>query len=505
MTELKRLGKYNIETRIGSGAYADVYKALDHLKRTVALKVLKPYLLEDTEARARFVQEAQAAAGLFHPHIATVLDLDEDQGYTFLAMRFVDGPSLAQQLKENGALPWQEALRITRQIAEALDFAHRQGLVHRDVKPGNILLGVAEGAVLTDFGLVRAMENSGVSTQSGMTPGTLPYIAPEIWKGEPAGPAADQYALACVLAEMLTGKVLFAGNTPFALIHKHTHEPPLLPEKWSTGVPDGLAQVLRRALAKEPAERFANAGEFARTLAAPEQAADVGAKPAPQTQPPPDHAPPTPNNPAGIEWVEIPAGEFLYGEERERKYVNKAYKIGKYPVTNAQYKKFIDANPKYEVAKDWDVEQRTYPAGKGNHPVVDVSWHDAQAFCKWNGCHLPTEVEWEKAARGTDGRTYPWGENWLAGRYCNSEEAGIGDTTPVNDYPEGVSPYDVWDLSGNVFEWTASKYENSQYVLRGGGWWLDKDCVCSAYRLWDNPDLTNYNNGFRCALSVERE
>ena len=500
MTELKRLGKYSIETRIGSGAYADVYKALDHLKRTVALKVLKPSLLEDTEARARFVLEAQAAAGLFHPHIATVLDLDEDQGYTFLAMRYVDGPSLAQQLKENGALPWQEALHITRQIAEALDFAHQQGLVHRDVKPGNILLGKTEGAVLTDFGLVRAMENSGVSTQSGMTPGTLPYIAPEIWKGEPAGPTADQYALACVLAEMLTGKVLFAGNTPFALIHKHTHEPPPLPEAWSAGVPDGLAQALRRALAKEPAERFASASEFARSLAAPEKAADVGAKTAPQMQSPPDHAPLTADNPAGIEWVEIPAGEFLYGEKKERKFINKAYKIGKYPVTNEQYKKFIDANPEYRVPAHWNKSQHTYPAGKGNHPVANVSWHDAQAFCQWNGCRLPTEVEWEKAARGTDGRTYPWGENWVQRNFCNSREAGIWDTTPVDDYSKGVSPYGVWDMSGNVWEWTASQH-GSSYVLRGGSWDVDGYYVRSAVRLGFNPDDTGSNDGFRCAVS----
>ena len=262
MAELKQLGKYKIEELIGSGAYADVFRAVDHLNRKVALKVLKPYLLEDVETRNRFVQEAQAAAGLFHPQIATVLDLDENQGFTFLAMRFVDGKSLAQVLRERGFLPWEEALKITEQIGAALDFAHAQGFVHRDVKPGNILLGDKEGAVLTDFGLVKAMENSGMNTQTGMTPGTLPYIAPEIWKGEPASPASDQYALACVLFEMLTGKVLFEGPTPFVLIRKHTQEPPSLPQQWPDGVPDGIGLVLQKSLHKSVGERYAFISEM---------------------------------------------------------------------------------------------------------------------------------------------------------------------------------------------------------------------------------------------------
>jgi hypothetical protein len=174
-------------------------------------------------------------------------------------------------------------------------------------------------------------------------------------------------------------------------------------------------------------------------------------------------------NPAGIEWVHIPTGEFLFGDKKERRYI-KSYLIGKYGVTNAQYKLFLDANPKYRAPRDWDKDTRTHPRGKANHPVVNVSWHDANAFCKWADCRLPTEEEWEKAARGEDGRTYPWGEDWEDGKYCNSREAGIKDTTQVDAYPEGVSPYGVWDVAGNVWEWTSSWADEKKEarVLRGG-------------------------------------
>lgn len=178
------------------------------------------------------------------------------------------------------------------------------------------------------------------------------------------------------------------------------------------------------------------------------------------------------DNPAGIEWVHIPAGEFLYGHNKEHHYT-KAYRISKYPATNEQYQRFIDANPQVKEPTGsnsqycWDKKTRTYPHSKGDHPVVYVSWHDAQAFCKWDGYHLPSEEEWEKAAKGTDGRTYPWGEDLLAGKYANNKEAKFGGTTPVDEYPEGVSPYGAWDMSGNMWEWCQNDHKQGGKVLRG--------------------------------------
>ena len=293
---MAKLGKYELLEPLGSGAFAEVHKALDTaLKRTVALKVLKPALIADEEAFARFVQEAQTAAGLFHPHIATVLDLGEVDGRYFIAMRYVDGQSLDKIIQQGAPLPWDHVLRITQHIAEALQFAHDKGLVHRDVKPANIIISPTEGAVLTDFGLVKALESSGLSTRSGAVLGTPQYIPPEVWNGQPAGPAADQYALACILAEMLTGKVLFGASTPWAVLQKQA-APPELPEQWPQGVPVGVEAVLRKALSKEPGGRYADVKAFHAAL---ERLNAAQAKPAqPVGQPTPTPAAPPQARPA---------------------------------------------------------------------------------------------------------------------------------------------------------------------------------------------------------------
>ena len=208
------------------------------------------------------------------------------------------------------------------------------------------------------------------------------------------------------------------------------------------------------------------------------------------------------DNPIDIEWVKIPAGEFLFGDNKQRRIIKNDYRIAKYPVTNVQYKKFIDDNPNHNLPEHWDKTNRVFPSGKGDHPVVNISWFDAQAFCEWAGCRLPTEEEWEKAARGTDGHKYPWGEDWLYGKYCNSQEARIQETTPVDGFPEGVSPFGVWDMCGNVWEWTDTKNYNGDYIMRGGSWNSNSYRVRSASRLRGNPNnhLNDYV-GFRCLTS----
>ena len=495
MITASKLGRYTIESHLGSGAYADVYRALDPaLKRTVALKVLKPALVSDQEAYDRFVQEAQTSGNLFHSNIATVIDIGDADGYHFLAMRFVNGRALDKVLRADGAMPWEKALQVQEQIGAALSFAHDRGLVHRDVKPQNIIISETEGAVLTDFGLVRAMASSGM-TSTGTMLGTPQYMAPEIWEGVDASPATDQYALACILVEMLTGKVLFDGNTPPAIMTKH-FQPLTLPASWGKGIPGGIEYVLQRALAKKAAERYPAIRDLAAALHEPaNKMAPVEIIKSSNTNL--GTAKLAADNPAGIEWIEIPAGEFLYGDNKGRQFIRNPFLIGKYPVTNEQYKRFLDANPEYPAPKDWD-KSRQYPAGKANHPVVYVSWNDAQAFCRWAICQLPTEIEWEKAARGTDGRTYPWGEDRSVRKYCNSDNI-FGMTTPVDKFPQGASPYGVFDLSGNVYEWTASTHESGGYVLRGGSWFFLDYLVRSANRSRNNPTNADLNGGFRCA------
>jgi serine/threonine protein kinase len=507
MSELKQLSRYQIQSHLGTGAFADVYRAIDTvLDREVALKVLKPMLVADVEAFGRFTREARTLANLMHPRIAWVWDLGEAEGRYFIAMRYVDGKSLDKAIAESGALAWEPALKITAEIGEALQFAHAKGLVHRDVKPQNIILSASEGAVLTDFGLVKAMNQSGMTTLGGFL-GTPNYMAPELWADEDATPASDQYALACVLVEMLTGRKLYDSKTPLAVMAKH-NQPPALPEKWPATVAPDLSAILLHALAQKPQERFADVRAFIfalyKPITVPAPVSQTGNQPIRMENSQTESCPlfavqGPPDNPAGIEWVEIPAGEFLYGDKEEKQSVQNPYMIGKSPVTNAQYKRFLDANPEYEVPSNWDSKKRIYPAGKENHPVVHVNWNDAQAFCQWAGCRLPDEVEWEKAARGTDGRTFPWGKDWLPGKYCNSAEAKIGRTTPVDKFPEGASPYGVMDMSGNVWEWTSSIHGLSDYVIRGGSWFDLEDFLHSAGRDWGRPDLRGDNLGFRCA------
>jgi len=204
--------------------------------------------------------------------------------------------------------------------------------------------------------------------------------------------------------------------------------------------------------------------------------------------------------------ITIPAGEFLMGDGKRQVYVE-AFQIDKYPVTNAQYKRFLDANPDHPVPfvdtdwagpYNWDGAARSFPPDKAGHPVVLESWHDAVAYARWAGKRLPTEEEWEKAARGTDGREYPWGDREPTPDLCNFG-GNVGGTTPVGRYsPQGDSPYGCVDMAGNVWEWTASDYSKDSKVLRGGSWLLDWNSVRAFYRDHDTPGRRSYFVGFRC-------
>jgi formylglycine-generating enzyme required for sulfatase activity len=200
--------------------------------------------------------------------------------------------------------------------------------------------------------------------------------------------------------------------------------------------------------------------------------------------------------------VEIPAGEFLMGDEKRKVYVD-TFRIDKYPVTNVQYRRFVEAT-NHSPPGRW--VGGACPAEKALHPVVYVSWDDAVAYAEWAGKRLSTEEEWEKAARGTDGREYPWGD-WKEGR-CNTWEVGIHDTIPVGRYsPRGDSPYGCADMAGNVWEWTASSWEpgSSRRVVRGGSWGDNRDFARCATRRWSGPVtsvLSGGDVGFRCVSPV---
>jgi serine/threonine protein kinase len=258
----KQLGSYVIQAEIGRGGMAVVYKAYQStLERHVAIKVLPQQFAFDREFVERFLREARAAARLNHPHIVTIHDVGEADGTYYIVMEYLEGPSLADLLRQQRALPPQQAAQVVAQVASALDYAHGQGFVHRDVKPSNILLGAEGVAKLTDFGIVRAAEGTRL-TQTGTLLGTPEYMSPEQAKGLGVDRRSDIYSLGVVAYEALTGRGPFSGDT-LAVLHAHVYESPDL-----STLPRGVGAVVGKALAKEPGQRYESAKAFAQALGA---------------------------------------------------------------------------------------------------------------------------------------------------------------------------------------------------------------------------------------------
>jgi hypothetical protein len=259
------LSGYAIERVIGRGGMGVIYCARElRPERSVALKVVAPELAVDESFRARFLREAQIAASIEHPHVVPVLRVGEEGGTLFIATRLIHGQDLAALIKAEGRLERKRAARIVDQIADALDAAHEQGLVHRDVKPANILVESrrrGEHVYLTDFGLSKSFEATGGLTSTGVVVGTTNYMPPEQWTGGRLDARVDVYSLGCVLFEMLTGHVPFERPEQAARMFAHLTEPP---PKVSSLVPDGAAfdDVIARALAKDPDDRYPSAGDL---------------------------------------------------------------------------------------------------------------------------------------------------------------------------------------------------------------------------------------------------
>jgi YVTN family beta-propeller protein len=257
---------YRVEALIGRGGMGAVYRASEEgLGRNVALKVIAPELAQDERFRERFLRESRIAASLDHPHVIPIYQAGEEDGVLFLAMRYVEGSDLAKLVAEEGALEPRRCLDLLSQVAEALDAAHEKGLVHRDVKPSNVLIAVSAGrehCYLGDFGLTKRTGSlSGVSV-AGEIVGTLEYVAPEQITGDPLDERSDVYSLGCVLYECLTGQAPFPRATDVALLWAHVHEEPTPPSKARPELPKELDTVLARALAKEPGRRYRSAGEL---------------------------------------------------------------------------------------------------------------------------------------------------------------------------------------------------------------------------------------------------
>jgi hypothetical protein len=268
--DMEQFGRYRLEELVGRGGMGEVFRAYDtEHERVVALKRLPAHLAADPEFRARFRKEAAIASRLTEPHIVPIHDFGEIDGRLYLDMRLVSGRDLAAVLAQDGPLAPERAVSVVAQVASALDAAHAGGLLHRDVKPANVLLA-GDFAYLADFGVARAIDGSRDSalTATGATVGTLGYMAPERFLGDRVDHRADVYALACVLVELLTGRPPFAGASGPALMHAHMASDAPSPSRAVAGIPAALDEVVARGMAKRPDNRYATAGAFAAAAAA---------------------------------------------------------------------------------------------------------------------------------------------------------------------------------------------------------------------------------------------
>jgi serine/threonine protein kinase len=608
---------------------AEVYLGMHlTLERPVAIKFLHSYIEGEPLLLDRFHREAKVVAALRHPNIVQVFDFDAVDGHPFIVMEYLKGPTLATYLshlhQRKKRIPQAQVARLLNRLADALDYAHGEGVIHRDIKPGNILLHNKTDEIpldttlpddvepiVTDFGLVRVM-NAATQTMSGIVSGTPSYMSPEQARGDEIDHRTDFYSLGAVLYEMLAGRVPFQADNTVSVLHMHIHTPP----PPIAGISAKVQAVVDRALAKNPNDRYQTgqemADDFYRSIGLPGQAEIVGPlysrKPMPvevpssskpaavavsqprtevepfqKTEPPiePEPSPksqvrtesaPSPKSQPRLElapkparsraWIGVgllslvclsllvigvlrllpnflkPTGPSypivantslsplpsetpdLPSAEGMVEVISGTYEVGfspaddhhitpttiplndfwidKFLATNAQYQQYMTAT---------DAPPPQIWPGEGNHPVIGITWEQALAYCDWANKRLPKEAEWEAAGRGPGAvpQLYPWGNDVTAqGQALKLPDQ---DTYPVGTQSFNQSPFGVFDMVGNVWEWVGEPYASEQEgnkFLRGGRYGLPINDL--AYRLAVAPGDTRYIKyaGFRCAADQVR-
>jgi eukaryotic-like serine/threonine-protein kinase len=497
-----RIGKYELQEFLGGGM-SHVYRAVDTIiGREVAIKILTDQGCSDQETRDRFLQEARTAGRVSHENILAVYDFGEDEGKPFMVMEFLRGEDLRKAIQNGHTGDTSKKLRLALQIARALEFIHQNRITHRDIKPENVYINQAGTAKLMDFGIAKAADGAQM-TRAGFILGTPYYMAPEQVKGREVTPLVDVYAFGVLLFELFAGVKPIQGDSVERIFYAILHEPLDLTPLERVGASEDVRQLIACATSKDPADRYQGFTDICVAIekmlrgeridpvcretqlmpvTAPEPSAAPAAAPIsrqPHVTEPPAAAPApaglprwvgglaaavivlgavalwlglrghghAPSPPAVAESIAtdtgemmlVPAGKFLFGAAKNPETLP-AFYVDRTEVSNGSYLKFCQATG------------HKLPEGflqyRPELPVVNVTIADARQFASWTGKRLPTVRQWEKAARGTDGRIYPWGDQ-ASTALAN---VGNGSLVAVDSFAAGKSPYGALQMCGNVWE-----------------------------------------------------
>jgi len=603
-------GRYQVIEKVGEGGMGRVYRVLDkEIEEEVALKLIKHEIAADEKVIERFRNELKFARKISHRNVCRMYDISEDKGTHYITMEYVPGEELKEMIKRSGKLDIAKSISICSQVCEGLAEAHKLGVVHRDLKPQNIIIDNEGHARIMDFGIARSLEAGTGLTTTELMIGTPAYMSPEQLEAKEIDQRSDIYSLGVIFYEMVTGSLPFEGWTPISIALKKVLEKPRKPGKLNTRISKSLSRLILKCLEKDKKKRYKGAEELLSDLRKINRKVDK--KPAgpvlkilmitmsiiltgvlfflgidyfkksienrawktaqktnviesykrylldypdgkyndlargkinslkkkqfPFLYAIESRANEIHKNEKGY-WeavlynetvmIYVHEGEFIMGSndgDFDEKPVHNIYLdgywIGKYEVTFNQYDRFCE---------DKDINKPDDEGwGRGNLPVINVSWNDALEYTKWISgktgltFRLPTEAEWEKAGRGTDGRKYPWGNPPLNSNlaYYNEEQMR---TKSVGFYPSGSSPFGLLDTAGNVWEWcldwysdifyTQSPFRNPEGPSSGtkravrGGCWIDnlEDLRCSN-RNSASPIARNSAIGFRICLGIKKE
>lgn len=489
-----RIAKYELFEFLGGGM-SEVYKARDTvLGRTVAVKLLTSQGAQNEDMRSRFLLEAKVSSGIAHENVITTHDYGEEEGIPFMVMEFLTGRTLKEVLRSGDEVSLRRRVSLGLQLAKALAHVHSLALIHRDVKPDNIHIDANGRLKLMDFGIVKTGEIN--LTQAGYALGTPHYVAPELVIGKPPTTLIDVYSFGVVFFEMLTNKRAIQADSVEAIFYKILHEEIPYQDLEEAAIPEALRQIVRDSTTRAPEKRTQSMAEVATQIEAWLEDNPTQEKAVPPSEP----VPPGPTRVriptlwlgaataiavvlAGSvffvlrsattevrgnqviledsfgEMVLIPAGVFLYGPTKTAVELP-AYFIDRHEVSNEDYETFCDSTGRPLPPG--------FQRGQPGLPVTNVTLDDANAFAKWAGKRLPTDKEWQKAARGVDGRHFPWGND------PDAKHANVSDNpddswqhvVSTDAYRLGRSPFGVLQMIGNVREWTSEVTAPSVSGLR---------------------------------------